>query len=125
MEALKRGYRVYSFYTADLLELFHKKRNSFHFGRVYARIRDVELLVLDDLAYLPYAPEKVEYLFTLIVDRNELRSGSTIVTSNTDVTDWWQFFPSKAQTWGWWQLKQFTKTRASTRWKTVRVQGRG
>ena len=96
MEALKRGYRVYSFYTADLLELFHKKRNSFHFGRVYARIRDVELLVLDDLAYLPYAPEKVEYLFTLIVDRHELRSGSTIVTSNTDVTDWWQFFPSKA-----------------------------
>lgn len=96
MEALKRGFKVYSFYTADLLDLLHKKRNSFHFGRLYARIRDVDLLVLDDLAYLPYSPEKVEYLFSIIVDRHELRTGSTIVTSNTDVTDWWQFFPSKA-----------------------------
>jgi DNA replication protein DnaC len=51
---------------------------------------------LDDLAYMPYAPERVEYLFSLIVDRHELEIGSTIVTSNTDVTEWWQYFPSKA-----------------------------
>ena len=51
---------------------------------------------MDDLAYLPYSAEQVEYLFSLIVDRYELQSGSTIVTSNTDVTDWWKFFPSKA-----------------------------
>ena len=44
----------------------------------------------------PYTPEKVEYLFSLVIDRHELRSGSTIVTSNTDVQEWWQFFPSKA-----------------------------
>ena len=38
----------------------------------------------------------MEYLFSLIVDRHELEIGSTIVTSNTDVTEWWQYFPSKA-----------------------------
>jgi len=31
-----------------------------------------------------------------VVDRYEIEGGSLIVTSNTDVTDWWQFFPSKA-----------------------------
>ena len=25
-----------------------------------------------------------------------MKTGSTIVTSNTDVGEWWQFFPSKA-----------------------------
>ncbi|MBI4601212.1 MAG: ATP-binding protein [Planctomycetes bacterium] len=95
-EALKRGYKVYSFNTAALVELLYSKRSSFQFGKLYARIRDVDLLLLDDLAYLPYAPEKVEFLFSLVVDRHELKTGSVIVTSNTDVTEWWQFFPSKA-----------------------------
>jgi DNA replication protein DnaC len=96
VEALKRGFKVLSFNTADLLDTFHSKRNSFQFGKVYTRVRDADLIVLDDLAYMPYAPEKVEFLFSLIVDRHELERGSTIVTSNTDVTDWWQYFPSKA-----------------------------
>jgi DNA replication protein DnaC len=96
VEALKRDFKVFSFYTAELVDLLHSKRSSFQFGKIYGHIRDVDLLILDDLAYLPYSPEKVEFLFSLVVDRYELKKGSTIVTSNTDVEDWWQFFPSKA-----------------------------
>jgi DNA replication protein DnaC len=96
VEALKRGFKVFSFNTADLVDLLYSKRDSFQFGKVYSRVRDVDLLLLDDLAYLPYAQEKVEFLFSLIVDRHELKTGSTIVTSNTDVEEWWRFFPSKA-----------------------------
>lgn len=96
VEALKRGHRVYSFNTVHLVDLIYSRRNSFQFGKFYGRLRDVDLLVLDDLAYMPYSPEKVEYLFSLIVDRYELKTGSLIVTSNTDVTEWWQFFPSKS-----------------------------
>ena len=96
VEALKRGFKVFSFNTATLVDLIFARRNSFQFGKFYGRIRDVDLIILDDLAYLPYTPEKVEYLFSLVVDRYELQRGSTIVTSNTDVTEWWQFFPSKS-----------------------------
>ena len=96
VEALKRGFKVLSYNTAHLVDLIYSRRNSFQFGKFYGRIRDVDLIILDDLAYLPYAPEKVEYLFSLVGDRHELRSGSLIVTSNTDVTEWWQFFPSKS-----------------------------
>jgi len=96
VEALKRGYKVASFNTAELVNDLYRKRNSFQFGKYYAWVRDLDLLHLDDLAYLPYSPEKVEFLFSLVVDRYELECGSTIVTSNTNVTEWWQFFPSKA-----------------------------
>jgi len=96
IEALKRGYKVASFNTTELVNDFYLKRNSFQFGKYYAWVRDLDLLHLDDLAYLPYSAEKVEFLFSLVVDRYELECGSTIVTSNTDVTGWWQFFPSKA-----------------------------
>lgn len=96
VEALKRGYRALSFNTASLVDELHSKRNSFDFGKIYSRLRDVDLIILDDLAYMPYSAEKVEYLFSLVVDRYELKRGSTIVTSNTNVTEWWQFFPSKA-----------------------------
>lgn len=96
LEALKRGFKVLAFNTAELVEMLYKKRSSFHFGKVYGSVRDADLVILDDLAYMTYAPERVEYLFSLIVDRHELERGSTIVTSNTDVTDWWQYFPSKA-----------------------------
>ena len=96
VEALKRGFKVFSFNTSHLVDTVYSRRNSFQFGKFYGRIRDVDLLILDDLAYLPYSPEKVEYLFSLVVDRHELKTGSLIVTSNTDVTEWWQFFPSKS-----------------------------
>jgi DNA replication protein DnaC len=96
IEALKRGFKVLAFNTAELVDTLYAKRSSFHFGKVYGTVRDADLVILDDLAYMPYAPERVEYLFSLIVDRHELEIGSTIVTSNTDVTDWWQYFPSKA-----------------------------
>jgi DNA replication protein DnaC len=96
VEALKRGFKVLSFNTADLVDLLYAKRNSFQFGKVYGRVRDVDLILLDDLAYMPYSVEKVEFLFSLVVDRYELKPGSMIVTSNTDVTEWWRFFPSKA-----------------------------
>jgi DNA replication protein DnaC len=96
VEALKRGFKVFFFNTSALVERLYAKRSSFHFGKIYGKIRDVDLVILDDLAYLPYSPEKVEYLFSLVIDRHELKSGSTIVTSNTDVQEWWQFFPSKA-----------------------------
>ena len=94
VEAIKRDFKVLSFNTADLVDMLYSKRNSFHFGKVYKSVRDVDLLVLDEIGYLSYAPEKVEFLFSLVVDRHELDSGATIITSNTDVTQWWQFFPS-------------------------------
>lgn len=95
VEALRRGHTVAFRVTSKLVNELYEKRNSFTFGKVFSRYLRVELLLLDDLAYLPFSPEKVEYLFSLVIDRYEAGRGATIVTTNTDVTEWWRFFPSK------------------------------
>jgi DNA replication protein DnaC len=98
VEALKRGFRAFFYRTGELLNALYKKRDSFQFGRIYGRLRDADLLVLDDLAHLSYSAEKVEFLFSLVVDRYDLDTGATIITSTSSVEEWWQFFPSKG--WG-------------------------
>jgi len=96
VEALRRGYTVISRTTSNLVNELYEKRDSFRFGRIFSRYLHVRVLHLDDLAYLPFSPEKVEYIFSLVFDRYELGTGSTIVTTNTDVTEWWKFFPSQS-----------------------------
>lgn len=96
VEALRRGHTVISRTTSNLVNELFEKRDSFRFGKIFSRYLHVRVLVLDDLAYLPFAPEKVEYIFSLVFDRHELRTGSTIVTTNADVTEWWKFFPTQS-----------------------------
>lgn len=47
VEALKRGFKVLAFKTPNLLDALYSKRESFHFGKVYGSVRDVDLLILD------------------------------------------------------------------------------
>jgi DNA replication protein DnaC len=86
-EALKRGFKVLAFNTADLVDTLYAKRSSFQFGKVYGTVRDADSVILDDLAYMPYAPKRMQYLFSLIVECHEVEICSTTVTSNTDVTE--------------------------------------
>ena len=95
-EAVRREYRVAFEYTRELIEKLYKLRDSHTFDRVYRYYVNVSVIILDDLAYMPFAPEKVDYLFRLIFDRSEKKTGPVIVTTNTDVKEWWSFFPSKA-----------------------------
>jgi DNA replication protein DnaC len=95
-EAVRRDYQASFQNTRDLVERLHRLKDSHLFPKLYRRLVRLDLIVLDDLAYLPFAPEQVEFLFRLVVDRTEKRTGALIVTTNTDVQEWWQFFPSKA-----------------------------
>ena len=82
--------------TRELVEELYLKRNSHGFPKLYKSYVTAAALYLDDLAYMPFAPEKVEYLFRLIFDRTEKKTGPIVVTTNTDVKSWWSFFPGKA-----------------------------
>ena len=48
--------------------------------------RDLDLMVIDDLSYLPQRTEESEVLFTLIAERYERRSLG--ITSNLIFTEW-------------------------------------
>lgn len=95
-EAARREHKAVFEYTRELVEKLYKLRDSYTFDRVYRYYVNLDLLILDDLAYMPFAPEKVDFLFRLIFDRSEKKTGPVIVTTNTDVKEWWSFFPSKA-----------------------------
>lgn len=95
-EAIRRDYRAVFNNTHDLIESLYRIRESYHFPKVYRSYVTADLLVLDDLAYMPFDPNKVEFLFRLVHERTEKKIGSLIVTTNTDVKEWWSFFPSKA-----------------------------
>lgn len=95
-EAVRRDYKAAVHNTRELVEHLYRMRDSHLFPKLYRRLVTVDLLTLDDLAYMPFAPEQVEFLFRLVFDRTEKQLGPIIVTTNTDVKEWWQFFPSKA-----------------------------
>jgi len=95
-EAARRDFRAIFANTRELVEELYLKRDSYGFAKLYRKYVTASLICLDDLAYMPFAPEKVEYLFRLVFDRIEKKTGPLIVTTNTEVREWWKFFPSKA-----------------------------
>jgi DNA replication protein DnaC len=95
-EACRRDFAAIFENTRALVDKLHAMRNAYTYEKVYRRYVQAPVLILDDLAYMPYAPEKVEYLFRVVFDRTEKKTGALIVTTNTDVKEWWSFFPSKA-----------------------------
>ena len=58
--------------------------------RLLARYNRYELLVLDELGYIPFSKEGAELLFQILAERHE--KGSVIITTNLGFADWSQIF---------------------------------
>ena len=95
-ECIRRGHPAVFKVTRQLVEDLYQVRDAYHFPRVFRTYLKADLLVLDDLAYMPFSPDKVDFLFRLVYERAEKNIGSMVVTTNTDVKEWWTFFPTKA-----------------------------
>lgn len=93
--ACMKGYSVHFANTADLLEELHASLADNTFGRVFKYYANVDLLLLDEVGYLPLDERKADYLFRLVSARHPNRS--TIVTTNTGFTRWGRFFPNEGQ----------------------------
>lgn len=84
--ACRQGKRV-RFVTAPALvnELLEARQN-YRLSRVEATYQRIDLLVLDELGFVPFARDGAELLFNLLAMRYERRS--TIVTSNLEFARW-------------------------------------
>jgi DNA replication protein DnaC len=58
--------------------------------RSLARYSRYELLILDELGYIPFSKEGAELLFQVLAERHE--KGSVIITTNLGFADWSQIF---------------------------------
>jgi DNA replication protein DnaC len=89
-ELVRRGYTVL-FRPCELLvqELLRAKRD-LDIGRVLKKLRNYQVIVVDDIGYVQQSREEMEVLFSLLSDRYE--RGSLMVTSNLAFSEWEKIF---------------------------------
>jgi DNA replication protein DnaC len=95
-EACARGYRVRFFRTTELVTALIEARNELSFLRLKAQLAKLDLLVLDELGYVPASKVGAELLFDVISTAYERTS--LIVTSNLPFESWTEVLGSERLT---------------------------
>ena len=90
IEATKRRKRVLFTRAADLVRTLLESRDARELGRLHKRLARVELLVVDELGFVPFERAGGELLFNLLSDRYE--RGSVVVTTNLPFAEWVKVF---------------------------------
>ena len=86
VEAARQKRRVLFTRAADLVRLLVEARDARELGRLQRRLLALDLLIVDELGFVPFDRTGGELLFNLLTDRYERRS--IVVTSNLAFADW-------------------------------------
>jgi DNA replication protein DnaC len=89
--AAQGGYSVRFASAGALVTELVEAKDAQQLGRVVGRYARVDVLVLDELAYLPMARSDAELLFRVLGERHEQRA--TILTTNLPFGEWTSMFP--------------------------------
>lgn len=89
--AAQRGHSVRFVTVAQLATELVEARDARELGRVVARYSRAEVLILDELGYVPLSRVDAELLFRVLGERQERRP--VIVTTNLPFGEWTQVFP--------------------------------
>jgi len=90
MEACKQGLRTHFVSAYGLVNKLVEARGDKELSRIMQRYARYNLLIVDELGYVPFSREGAELLFQVLAERHE--KASTIVTTNLGFGDWTQVF---------------------------------
>lgn len=90
IEACRQNIRTRFVSCYGLVNELIEAREEHILRRLLARYCRYELLILDELGYVPFSKEGAELLFQILAERHE--KGSVIITTNLGFADWSQVF---------------------------------
>ena len=90
VEAARRRFRVSFTRAAELVRTLLEARDERLLGRLHRRLERDDLLIVDELGFVPFDRAGGELLFNLLSERYERRS--TMITTNLAFSEWVQVF---------------------------------
>lgn len=86
IEACRAGFKVTFVTAAHLVNSLLEARDAQQLKRFLSKLEKIQLLIIDELGYLPFSQEGAQLLFQVFSDRYE--RGAMIVTSNLAFAEW-------------------------------------
>lgn len=96
IEACKNNFRTRFVTCYGLVNELIEARQERTLQRLIQKVVRCDLLVLDELGYIPFSKEGSELLFQVLAERHE--RGSVIITTNLGFADWTQVFGDATMT---------------------------
>ena len=90
ISACRQGKKVAFYSTSALINAFLEARTDFKLSRLQKRLLKVDLVICDELGYVPFSPEGAQLLFGFFSDRYE--RGSVLITTNLPFGSWTEIF---------------------------------